>query len=401
MTTIKVLFAHHDSSISGSGKSLRNLLANLDRCLFEPRVLLASEGPARELFEPLGIKVDVVPAFSFGTFPGPLPYKLSWLLNWRSYLPNLLLKKYFRSIEWDLLHINDKAFISAGLAAKKFNKPIVWHSRSSYFPTYSRLNAWASMRTIRSIANRIIAISEDEVDGFENFEKLDIIYNTVDFSEVDVAINAREDTRRKLGLSGKDILIGQVSTTIGAVRGTWDFLNACGEIKKALTTQNIKFIIVAKIPLLTTGITLKKDDLDSLEKTKRLALKNKISEDLIMTGFQKDVLKLIAAMDVIVVCNRHGVLGRMPFEAMAVGCPPVVTAGHSGRSKIVIEKKTALIVPPLNPNAIANAVVEIIQNPSLSKNLSDNGRIYARMNFDPQKNARKIEQIYLELLSKK
>jgi len=391
----KILYAQHDANLSGSTISLGNVLATLDRKQFTPRVLLAQDGPAREYYQSLNIKVDVIPSKSFGTFPGPKPYTVSWLLNWRAFVPNPDLAHYFKDTEWDLLHINDKALLAAGLAARRFNKPIIWHLRSSYYPTYSRLNAKTSCKTIRSISDHIIAISEDEIDGFEDFPPKDIIYNSVDMKKIDQAVKARETTRHQLGLQEGEILIGQVSTTIGEVRGTWDFLRACGKVTDTLKRPGIKFIVVAAIP---DQKSYRSGKLHPLDQAWQIARDEHIGDQLTFTGYRRDALDLMAAMDIVVVCNRHGVMGRMPFEAMACSRPLVVTAGHSGKSRVVVDRETAMVVPPNDPGAISSAVCELIQNDSLQQHLIEQGPVYAREHFDPAKNTGKIEEIYQRYL---
>jgi len=391
----KILYAQHDANLSGSTISLGNVLATLDRKQFTPRVLLAQDGPAREYYQSLNVKVDVIPSKSFGTFPGPKPYTVSWLLNWRAFTPNPHLSSYLKSTHWDLLHINDKAFISAGLEGRNLHKPILWHLRSSYYPTSSRLNAKASCRTIRIIADKSIAISEDEIDGFEDFEPKEIIYNSVDMNEIDRAIASRDVTRRDLGLKDGDILVGQVSTTIGEVRGTWDFLHACGSIYRSLSHPGLKFINVAAIP---DRVNYASGVIHPIDQAWQIAREENIDDRITFTGYRSDALNLMAAMDVVVVCNRHGVLGRMPFEAMACGRPLVVTAGHSGKSKVVIDRETALVVHPKDPDSIAAAVCELVNDANLRQTLATYGYEYAREHFDPVKNTTLIENIYRNML---
>jgi glycosyltransferase involved in cell wall biosynthesis len=58
-----------------------------------------------------------------------------------------------------------------------------------------------------------------------------------------------------------------------------------------------------------------------------------------------------------------------------------------------------LVVPPAQPKAIALAVKKLLEDPDLARNLSVNGRKYALKNFDPNKNTRKIEEIYLKIIA--
>jgi len=401
---VKVIYAHHDGSITGSAISLRNLLAALDRKAFSPRVALFSDGPARRMYEELHIPVDVVTAQPFWTFPGSTWTELSFYINFLALLPNNSWKQYLIDHQPDILHVNDKSCLQAGATAGKLGIPVIWHLRSSYYPSKSKWHAAISARVIRKNANRLIAISEDETDGFQHSDRLNIIYNSVDLSVADEAMLLREKKRAELGLSSKDILIGQVSTTINEVRGTWDFLHACGLIGRKIGNLSLRYMIVAGIPerkknsprYLFTGKSVHPED-----QVWQIAKEENITDRLTLTGFRKDVVNLMAAMDVVVVCNRHGVLGRMPFEAMSLGRPLVVTAGHSGQSRIVIDQETALVVPPATPAGIADAVCNILMDQSLAQAISNRGLTYARQHFDPLKNARLVEKVYRDLLKER
>jgi glycosyltransferase involved in cell wall biosynthesis len=114
-------------------------------------------------------------------------------------------------------------------------------------------------------------------------------------------------------------------------------------------------------------------------------------------GFRKDNLEIIAALDVLVVCTRLGVLGRQPFEAMAVKTPVVVTAGHSGKSTVVLHEKTGIVVPMKDVEALTDAVSRLIEDPALRERLAEEGFEYAQREFNPVRNSSKVLQVYYEL----
>ena len=126
-------------------------------------------------------------------------------------------------------------------------------------------------------------------------------------------------------------------------------------------------------------------------------LKNK----LLVLGFQKAILPIIAAMDILVVCTRLGVLGRQPFEAMAVKTPIVVAAGHSGKSRVVLHEKTGLVAPMNDLPALIQATERLILDATLRQQLAENGYVYARTNFNPAINSQKVLELYQSLLGKK
>lgn len=382
-----ILYIHQDGLITGSAISLRNLLLGLDRQRFSPRVLLAQEGPARQLYEALDIPVDMIPIHGMWTAPGPRFPKPDYFRNWLALMPNPNLRSYLCVQQPTLMHINDKTLLSAGIAARQLGLPVVWHLRSTYAVSHSRLQAAISRYVIRCMANYLVAISEDEMDGFEDLPNLSIIHNSVDFEEIAQALQQRDRVRLDFGVNASELIIGTISTSLNEIRGSWDFIQAAGLLQSRLPNIRIRFVIVGKIP--TPEIEAQ---------ARSLANQAGIGDQLLLTGFRNDAMAIMASMDIVTICSRHGVLGRMPLEAMALGRPLVVTAGHSGRSRVVVDGQTALVVQPANPDAIADGIARLLQSPILCEQLAQQGKVYARQHFDPQKNAQAVMKIYDEVL---
>lgn len=403
---INILYIHQEGSITGSAISLRNLLANLDRTEIFPRVLMGGEGPARALFEEEKIPVDVINIRPFWTAPGPKWFKLGYFFNFLAFLPNPLLRDYLKIHKPDIIHINDKSMLSAGLTASKLMIPVVWHLRSTYFSSNSKIQAKLSRKFIRQIASELIAISEDEIDGFENLGNLTIVYNSVDFNQVEKARKKREKVRLEFGLEKNEIAIGQISNKLSSKRGTWDYIRALGYVNKWASGDKLKYFVIGNANTTdriekNTEIGLKYHKLvESKAYAGELAEELGISERLILTGYRHDILSVIAAMDIFVVCNQLGALGRMPLEALALGRPLVATAGHNPKNSILHDGKTGLIAPTNSPKSIASEIVKLIEDVSLRVKLSAQGSKFARDNFDPPKNAAKVMRIYQKVLEK-
>jgi glycosyltransferase involved in cell wall biosynthesis len=81
---------------------------------------------------------------------------------------------------------------------------------------------------------------------------------------------------------------------------------------------------------------------------------------------QKDhdeVLRLYSIMDVVVVPSLFEGFGLTAAEAMACR-RPVVASDVDGLSELIQSGANGLLVPPGNPQALANAIVEFLLNPS-------------------------------------
>lgn len=394
-TTYKIAYFHQDGLITGSAISLRHFLSATDRSLFTPIVVMAKEGPARKLFEDLDIRVEVFHFDTFWTFPGPRCFSRGLLRQLRALLPNQQLKQFIlQEIQPDLIHINDKASMNVGISLKNHGIPIVQHCRSSYISTACPVARFLSRSAIKKYANYIICISEDEEDGFEDIKNKSIIYNTVDPIVASQAIEARSETRNKLQIKPTDFLIG-FAANVSEKKGAWDFLELC---KQLYHYPNTKFVLLGKIE--DFGKThLGNNQYSNLSPrawVQKFIEDNNLSDQLLVAGFRNDSLNIIAAMDLLIVPNKNGVLGRQPLEAQFVGTPVIARSGNSSSTNIIINNKTGYLVK--NTQEMLSKTKDILMS-KRSDELAENAIAHARSNFKPIINMQRIENIYLTLLN--
>jgi glycosyltransferase involved in cell wall biosynthesis len=240
----------------------------------------------------------------------------------------------------------------------------------------------------------LISISEDEVDGFENYSNKSIIYNTVDLELVERAKKRRGEKRSELGIKESEFVIG-FAANVTEKKGAWDFLELCKEMKNQ---ENLKFLLVGKLhdkgkTNLGNGII---SELSPKAYVESFISEHNLEEQIILTGFRTDNLELIAAMDLLIVPNKNGVLGRQPIEAQALGTPVIAQIGHSLNSNIILNNKTGYLV-----NNIQQAILKataIIDNKTASI-MAEEAQEYANTHFNPIINMQKIENIYINLIT--
>jgi glycosyltransferase involved in cell wall biosynthesis len=399
MPKIRVLYIHQDGLITGSAISLRHFLSAINRDKFEPIVLLAQEGPARHLYEELGIEVVVQTFKRFWTFPGPNWYSPANFKQLKALWPDKQLAVFIKKINPAIIHINDKASINAGISLKGAGISIVQHSRSSYCITAAKINKWVSASAISNYADAVIAISEDEVDGHEGVKNLHVINNTVPSAQIADAISQKQDKRNELGLAEDDIVIGMVAD-ISAKKGAWNFLEMAATMVKRYPEKPLKFLMVGRVA--ESGQTSLNDGkfspLSPKQYVEQFMANHNLQGKLQLTGFRKDALTIMAGFDVLVVANHNGVMGRQPIEAQALGIPTVVTQGHSGKSTILKHDFAGYVLAnPLKQSELLNAVEDLINHPEKRVAFGKNGQLYAAERFNPTINMGMIEKIYEEL----
>ena len=92
--------------------------------------------------------------------------------------------------------------------------------------------------------------------------------------------------------------------------------------------------------------------------------------------------------------------GIVGIEALAAGLPIVTTEIWAGSSYYNEDGKTGLIVPPQDPQALANAIRQILSDPELHKTMSANARKRADK-FAVDKMPERYEEVYEFLRNKK
>ena len=110
---------------------------------------------------------------------------------------------------------------------------------------------------------------------------------------------------------------------------------------------------------------------------------------------QEEFVTRFAEMDAFVLPSVTAASGDMEgqglalAEAHAMGFPIVATY-HNGFPESVIKGKTAFLVPERDVEALAAAMIRLIENPTLARAMGEGGRVFALEKFDQRKIAQQI-----------
>jgi glycosyltransferase involved in cell wall biosynthesis len=167
------------------------------------------------------------------------------------------------------------------------------------------------------------------------------------------------------GQSIKRSLGWEANPTVGIVgrlqpwKGQEVFLRAAARLAEA--RKDIRFIVVGGAILGWEGSY--PDDL------RRLAADLGITRRVHFAGHQAEVNRWYEALDVVVHASFGEPFGLVLVEAMALG-KPLVATDVGGPLEIVEDGTSGLLVPPGDPQALAEAVERILADPALASTLS-------------------------------
>ena len=142
-------------------------------------------------------------------------------------------------------------------------------------------------------------------------------------------------------------------------------------IQKDFPTLLRAFALVGKkIPsrLVILGEGEKRKELENL------AQELGIREYLDLPGFVENPYKYMKRATVFVLSSQWEGFGNVLVEAMACGCPVVATDCPSGPREILAGGEYGILVPPKDPEKLAQGILQVLENPDLQRELSERGK---------------------------
>lgn len=175
--------------------------------------------------------------------------------------------------------------------------------------------------------------------------KLGLLYNGVDV-ELAQQGEKRSEIRARYGLRPGQLAIAAVANLI-PYKGYEDLLDALARVAGNLP---------ADWRLLVAG-----RDCGVRPQLEARANRLGIADHIVWLGRWKDVPGLLRASDVFVQASHQEGFSNSLLEAMAAGCPPLVT-DVGGNAEAVLHRRTGLVVPARNPVRLGEALVELARN---------------------------------------
>jgi glycosyltransferase involved in cell wall biosynthesis len=134
-----------------------------------------------------------------------------------------------------------------------------------------------------------------------------------------------------------------------------------------------------------------------MEKVAKLQLEDHVR----LTGYRPDARKIMQAMDVVVLPSVaiEG-LGIVLIEGAFLG-KPVVGSDAPGIREALVDGSTGLLAPPGDPQALAETIGHVLEDPALAAAMGARGRERAREMFTLDHMVSRAETLYRQLLTEK
>lgn len=259
-------------------------------------------------------------------------------------------------------------------------------NRNPLIGVFQSLLIWVTGRIFRA---RIIAVSgfvkTEIVKQGSPEDKVTVIYNGIALDNVDIK-NSRLKIRAEFGLKENQPIITEVGR-LGNDKGQHILIRAAPYVMEKF--PDAVFMIV--------GEDLWKNG-EYRRELEEMSADLGVKEKIIFTGYRSDIMDLMNASDLFVLPSvfTEG-LPVVILEAMLAG-KAVIASAVGGSPEIVVDAKTGTLVPPGDPDKLAEAIIYHLGNPEISRRLAENGYEFLKQRFTLTRMLDKTMGIYQELM---
>ncbi len=308
------------------------------------------------------------------------------------------LYRLMRRRQFEIVHTHSsKAGIVGRIAARLAGVPIIIHTlHSLVFHEYQ--SAWKNRVYVRlkrfcaPFTDTLISVNDQTARGalaagVGRRGQHITIYSGMELERF-LGIGERlsvPDAKRRAGVPPDAPVVGKIARLF-ALKGHEQFLNAAAAI--ARRRPDVVFLLVGDGPL--------RVELEA--QADRLGIRDRLVYAGRVTPEQ--VPALIQAMDVVVHTSLREGLARVLPQAGAVG-KPVVTFDMDGAPEVVKDGVSGYLVPPLDTDAIADRVVELVGNAELRERFGVAGRAFVAEHFGLDTMVRRINDVYFAALKRR
>lgn len=293
------------------------------------------------------------------------------------------LAREMRRRDVNIMHCADiLAAHYASLAGRFARLSIICHVRNRHSDISKRDKLFLSP------VHNWIFVSKDTWRGFGisvPANRGEVVYDGINAPQV--TIEDRESVRREFGIAAHEKIIGMVAR----VAPQKDYVTLARAAQKVFAVfPNARFVIVGDYE----GVPAHRAH---YEKIKHLLDEYQISDRFIFTGFRRDIPRMIAAMDVFVLCTHYEGLPLVLLEGMAQGLPTLATA-VDGIPELITDEENGLLHAHGDDEKLAEHLLKVLVDNAFARRIGDNASTHVAANFSNEKFASNMQKIYRSLL---
>ncbi|HET6465304.1 MAG TPA: glycosyltransferase [Nitrospiria bacterium] len=317
-------------------------------------------------------------ALAAGLRTAPLRMRGQWDLK-----AVLKLRRLIKELQIEIINTHKPLPHTLAVLAAGWSGPLVVATRRVSFPL--KRHPFMKWKWDWAVA-ALIAVSKGAaatlIASGISPKKVVTIYSAVDLTRFHPDVSG-EAIRKEFGISPDTLVVGQVAD-LRPYKGYGVLIEAAALVLKQMPDVHFFFIGRKNVEVY--------DEL--ARRIDRLGIAQKVS----FTGFRKDVEAFYATMAICVnsTTMAEGLPGSLR-EAMAMGVP-VIGSKVKGNLELVIPDRTGVLVPPRDPQALAEAILDLLNDPARRSKMGLEGSRWMEADFSVQTMVNRTEALYLKLI---
>lgn len=363
MAPTRILHLYETCGPGGAEKMILDLVRGLPPNQYESTVVLLVEGWLTQRLREIGVE--------------PIHPPRRGAFDPRTVLDLL---RTVRSRGIQLIHSHEFFTNVLGcMVAKLANLPVITtvHGKSYYTDRGRRRLAY---RAVARCADCFVTVSDDLKTFLAGAlgippSRMTTVHNGVDPGQY-LAADGHADKRAELGLPPDAVVLGAVGSLYPVKGHTY--------LLQALTR------ILPVHPQVTVVLVGRGDLRAELEAEVRTS---GLQDHVRFLGFRPDVTDLLATFDIFVLPSVSEGLPLSLLEAMAMA-KPVVASAVGGIPEVVLPGRTGLLVPPADPRALAEAILSLLDNAPLAKQIGQQARDHVAGHFTLARMLERYQTLY-------
>ena len=297
-----------------------------------------------------------------------------------------------RDVRPHIVHTHTaKAGFLGRAAARLGGVPIVVHTYHGHVLSgyYGPVMNQALRRMEQALAwatDRLVAVSGQVRDDLVRFgvarrDRIAVIPLGLDLAPFLEADRLRGEFRAELGLPAGAPLVGIVGR-IFPIKNHRLFIDAAARV--AATRGDARFVVVG--------------DGSLRPEIEKQAIERGIGGRVIFTGWRQNLARICADLDLLVVSSDNEGTPVSAIEAMAAG-RPVVATRVGGLVDLIEDGATGRLVPPRDPDALAQAIGSLLDDPDARAAMGEAARRSAGERFRAERLVADVERLYEQLIA--
>jgi glycosyltransferase involved in cell wall biosynthesis len=287
------------------------------------------------------------------------------------------LARVARAIRPDIVHLHDPNSVGAGVIARRLlglRAPLIASRRVDFAMrgTFSRLK-YRSCERVVAVSRAIAAVLEA---GGLPPGRIRLVYEGVPDRP---PLPGGSKALRELGVPADALVVGNIA--------------ALTDHKDHATLVEAAALVLRRVPS-AAFVVLGEGDLRPHIESRMAALG--IGDRFVLAGFRADVDRLLPAFSVLCLSSHMEGLGTSLLDGMAFRLPIVATAA-GGISEAVDDGVTGRLVPARDPEALANALTEVLLSSELRARMGCAGRRRFEERFTAERMVDATMRVYEEV----